>query len=242
MALIALTDVTRLYTMGAETVTALAGVTLAIESGELVAIMGPSGSGKSTIMNVLGCLDRPTAGRYRLAGEDVTDLPASALAKVRNRRIGFVFQQFNLLQRNTALTNVELPMLYAGIGRSERRRRAEQALARVGLADRMHHRPLELSGGQQQRVAVARALVNGPDVLLADEPTGALDSRTSLEIMALFQDLNRQGVTVIVVTHESDVATFVGRIVRFRDGRIVGDARQEPRDAVLALKEWRDAA
>ncbi len=242
MALIVLSDVTRVYRMGAEKVTALAGVSLAIEPKESVAIMGPSGSGKSTMMNVLGCLDRPTSGSYRLAGEDVTDLASSKLARVRNRRVGFVFQQFNLLQRSDALTNVELPMLYAGLGRRERRARAAKALERVGLSDRMGHRPLELSGGQQQRVAIARALVNDPDVLLADEPTGALDSRTSLDIMALFQELNAQGVTVIVVTHEADVAAFMRRVVRFRDGRIVSDIRQKPRDAAAAMAEHRDAA
>ncbi len=242
MALIDLSDVTRVYRMGGETVTALAGVSLAIEPKESVAIMGPSGSGKSTMMNVLGCLDRPTSGRYRLAGEDVTDLASSKLARVRNRRVGFVFQQFNLLQRSDALTNVELPMLYAGLGRRERRARAAKALERVGLSDRMGHRPLELSGGQQQRVAIARALVNDPDVLLADEPTGALDSKTSLDIMALFQELNAQGVTVIVVTHEPDVAAFMRRVVRFRDGRIVSDIRQTPRDAAAAMAEHRDAA
>jgi putative ABC transport system ATP-binding protein len=242
LALIELSDVTRIYRMGGETVTALAGVSLSIESKESVAIMGPSGSGKSTMMNVLGCLDRPSAGRYRLAEEDVTDLPSSRLARVRNQRIGFVFQQFNLLQRSNALANVELPMLYAGMGRKERRAKAARALERVGLGDRMEHRPLELSGGQQQRVAIARALVNDPDVLLADEPTGALDSKTSLDIMALFQDLNAQGVTVIVVTHEPDVAAFMRRVVRFRDGRIVNDVVQPPRDAALAMREWRDAA
>lgn len=242
MALIELDGVRRLYPMGGETVTALAGVSLGIEQGEAVAVMGPSGSGKSTIMNILGGLDRPSAGHYRLAGEDVGALDAAALARLRNRRVGFVFQQFNLLQRADALTNVELPLLYGGVSRRARRQKAEAALARVGLGDRMGHRPLELSGGQQQRVAIARALVNAPDLLLADEPTGALDSRTSLDIMALFQSLNREGVTVVVVTHEEDVAAFLGRVVRMRDGRIVEDRRQSPRDAAAALKDWRDAA
>lgn len=242
MALINVSGIGRTYRMGTETVTALADVSLTIEEGAFVAVMGPSGSGKSTFMNVIGCLDRPTTGTYRLAGEEVSSLSASALAGVRNRRIGFVFQQFNLLQRSDALANVELPMIYAGIAPAERHRRALAALDRVGLAERASHRPLEMSGGQQQRVAIARALVNTPKVLLADEPTGALDTRTSLEIMALFTDLNRQGVTVLIVTHEEEIARYVRRVVRFRDGRIVADAEQQPGDIEADLRNWRDAA
>ncbi len=241
-ALIAVENLERVYQMGDERVVALAGVTTEIRQGSFVAVMGPSGSGKSTFMNVLGCLDQPSAGSYRLKGVEVGRLPATELARTRNREIGFVFQQFNLLQRVDALGNVELPMLYAGLPKRERRARAEAALARVGLADRMRHLPLQLSGGQQQRVAIARALVNQPACLLADEPTGALDSRTSLDIMALFQALNREGVTVIVVTHEPDVAAFASRVIRFRDGKIVSDTEQVPRDAASALAEWSEAA
>jgi len=237
MPLIATTDLARHYTLGDQVVTALAGVSVAVEEGEFVAVMGPSGSGKSTFMNLVGCLDRPTAGRYVLDGQEVSAMSADALADVRNRKIGFVFQQFNLLDRQDALANVALPMVYAGVARRERKKRAEEALAKVGLAERVHHLPTQLSGGQQQRVAIARALVNSPKVLLADEPTGALDSRTSLEIMALFQDLNRQGMTVLVVTHEPDVASFAGRVVRFRDGKVLSDTRQAPLDAARALGE-----
>ena len=228
-------DLVRRYELGGETVVALAGVSLSVAKGEFVAVMGPSGSGKSTFMNVIGCLDRPTSGRYTLAGETVSDMNADALARVRNRRIGFVFQQFNLLPRATALSNVELPMVYAGLTGRARRAKATQALQRVGLGDRLAHRPTQLSGGQQQRVAIARALANAPAVLLADEPTGALDSRTSLDIMALFQQLNAEGATVIVVTHEQDVANFARRVVRFRDGRVIGDTAQLPLDAAAAL-------
>jgi putative ABC transport system ATP-binding protein len=188
-------------------------------------------------MNLVGCLDRPTAGLYRLAGEEASAMGPDQLAGVRNRRIGFVFQQFNLLERSDARANVELPMVYAAKSRTDRRSRAERALARVGLADRMGHTPLQLSGGQQQRVAIARALVNDPAILLADEPTGALDSRTSLDIMALFQELNREGMTVMVVTHEPDVATFAKRVIRFRDGRVISDQRQAGRDAAQALED-----
>jgi putative ABC transport system ATP-binding protein len=233
--LIAVTDLRRVYRMGDETVTALGGVSLTVEEGEFVAVMGPSGSGKSTFMNIIGCLDRPNGGSYRLAGEEVSSLSPDALARVRSERIGFVFQQFNLLERTDARGNVALPMIYASSDRKERRRKAEAALARVGLADRMGHTPLQLSGGQQQRVAIARALVNNPKILLADEPTGALDSRTSLDIMALFQQLNREGMTVLVVTHEQDVADFASRVVRFRDGKVLSDTRQEPRLAAGAL-------
>jgi putative ABC transport system ATP-binding protein len=240
MALIDTSDLARHYTLGDQVVTALAGVSVKVDEGEFVAVMGPSGSGKSTFMNLVGCLDRPTAGRYVLDGEEVSGLSADALADVRNRKIGFVFQQFNLLDRQDALANVALPMVYAGVPRRERRARAEAALAKVGLGTRVHHLPTQLSGGQQQRVAIARALVNNPKVLLADEPTGALDSRTSLEIMALFQDLNRQGMTVLIVTHETDVATFAGRVVRFRDGKVLSDTRQAPMDAEKALGELVD--
>ena len=236
--LIEVRDLKRLYRMGDETVTALAGVSLDIEEGEFVAVMGPSGSGKSTFMNLIGCLDRPNGGTYRLAGEEVSERSADELARVRSRRIGFVFQQFNLLERADAVGNVALPMIYASADRKERRRKAEAALHRVGLGDRMGHTPLQLSGGQQQRVAIARALVNDPKILLADEPTGALDSRTSLDIMALFQQLNREGMTVLVVTHEQDVADFAKRVVRFRDGAVLSDQRQEPRDAREALEAF----
>jgi len=242
MALIEMERVSRMFSLGGEVVTALDQVSLAIEKGECVAVMGPSGSGKSTFMNIVGGLDRPSAGRYRLAGEEVSGLGPAALADLRNRRIGFVFQQFHLLQRVDAVGNVELPMLYSRVARRERRARAQAALQRVGLGDRMGHRPLQLSGGQQQRVAIARALVNTPDVLLADEPTGALDSRTSLDIMALFQALNREGATVVLVTHEIDVARFASRLIRFRDGKVVSDARQAPQDAAAALAGWSEAA
>jgi putative ABC transport system ATP-binding protein len=231
MALIEARDLSRVYNLDAGRVVALDGVTLDVEEGEFVSVMGPSGSGKSTFMNLVGCLDRPSSGRYRLGGTAVESLNADGLAALRNRAIGFVFQQFNLLPRTDALGNVELPMIYAGTERKARRERALAALARVGLADRSHHRPQQLSGGQQQRVAIARALVNAPSLLLADEPTGALDSRTATEILGLFQDLNREGVTVVLVTHDSEVARHARRVVRFRDGRVVEDARQEPLDA-----------
>jgi putative ABC transport system ATP-binding protein len=235
--LIEVQNLRRTYSMGDETVTALAGVSLSIAEGEFVAVMGPSGSGKSTFMNLVGCLDRPDSGVYLLAGEEVSALSADALAGVRSRRIGFVFQQFNLLERSDAVANVALPMIYASSDKKERRRKAEAALARVGLGDRLTHTPMQLSGGQQQRVAIARALVNSPKILLADEPTGALDSRTSLDIMALFQELNREGMTVLVVTHEQDVADFAKRVVRFRDGKVISDKTQTPRDAASALVE-----
>ena len=236
MALIETENLTRHYSLGGEMVVALAGVSLAVAAGEFVAVMGPSGSGKSTFMNLIGCLDRPTSGTYSLAGETVSGMGPDALARVRNLRIGFVFQQFNLLQRASALSNVELPMVYAGLSARARRLKAGKALLRVGLGERMRHRPTELSGGQQQRVAIARALANDPAVLLADEPTGALDSRTSLDIMALFQQLNREGTTVIVVTHEPDVAEFASRVVRFRDGRVIDDVQRLARDAALAAR------
>jgi putative ABC transport system ATP-binding protein len=228
---------TRLYPAGDGVVAALQDVSLSIVRGAFVAAMGPSGSGKSTFLNLIGCLDRPTRGTYRLMGEDTGALSADRLAELRSRRLGFVFQSFNLLPRVDALANVELPMIYRGLGRRARRERAAEALHRVGLGDRMHHRPAQLSGGQQQRVAIARALVNGPDLLLADEPTGALDSITGLEVMALFQELNRAGVAVLMVTHDAEVAAFAGRVLRFRDGRLVGDAAQAPCDAGRALHE-----
>jgi putative ABC transport system ATP-binding protein len=235
MPLIETEKLTRLYRLGGEIVHALQDVSLSVDAGDFVAVMGPSGSGKSTFMNVIGCLDRPTSGTYRLDGETISSLNGDALAAVRNRKIGFVFQQFHLLDRLDALANVELPMLYAGEDRTLRRQKAEAALRRVSLGDRIHHRPTQLSGGQQQRVAVARALVNNPKMLLADEPTGALDSRTSVEIMALFQQLNRDGTTVIVVTHEPDVARYASRLIRFRDGHVLSDARQKPSDAAAEL-------
>jgi putative ABC transport system ATP-binding protein len=235
MPLIETEGLTRVYHLGGEPVHALREVTLSVAAGEFTAIMGPSGSGKSTFMNVLGCLDRPTSGTYSLEGEAVSELSADALAAVRNRKIGFVFQQFNLLERLDALRNVELAMIYAAENRRRRRDKAAAALSRVGLGERLHHRPPQLSGGQQQRVAIARSLVNTPALLLADEPTGALDSRTSLELMALFQELNREGTTVVVVTHDPDVAGFASRLVRFRDGRVLSDRQQRPVDAATQL-------
>jgi putative ABC transport system ATP-binding protein len=237
MHLIELKNLTRHYHLGGETVKALDGISLAIEAGEFVAVMGPSGSGKSTFMNLVGCLDRPTAGHYRLDGQETSRLDNDALAAVRSHKIGFVFQQFNLLDRIDAQGNVELPLIYAGVERGKRGERAVAALTRVGLNDRVHHRPTELSGGQQQRVAIARALVNRPKVLLADEPTGALDSRTSLELMALLQSLNREGMTIVIVTHEADIATYAARLIRFLDGRVMSDTRQRPVDAAQALHE-----
>ena len=215
--------VTKLYQMGAETVHALRGVTLQIRRNEYLAIMGPSGSGKSTLMNMLGCLDTPTAGRYEFAGKNVATMFDDELAEIRNREIGFVFQTFNLLPRSNALQNVELPLIYAGVGKAERIERAREALVNVGLGDRIHHRPNELSGGQRQRVAIARALVTRPSIVLADEPTGNLDSKTGVEIMVLFEQLYTEGNTLIVVTHEEHVARQARRIVRLRDGLIEND-------------------
>jgi putative ABC transport system ATP-binding protein len=230
--LIRLEDVTRTYVMGEVEVHALRGVSLQIAEGEFTAVMGASGSGKSTLMNVLGCLDRPTSGKYLLNGDDVSRLPPDRLAEIRNRTLGFVFQSFNLLSRTSALENVELPLVYAGATTAERHARALEALERVGLSDRAHHHPNQLSGGQQQRVAIARALVNRPRVILADEPTGNLDSRTGVEVMALFQELGRAGITVVLVTHEPDIAQYAGRVLVMRDGRIRSDERRAPLRAV----------
>jgi putative ABC transport system ATP-binding protein len=224
MALIETFDLTRRYALGPATVEALRGVTLAIAAGEFLAVTGPSGSGKSTLMNILGCLDRPTSGRYRLGGAEVGALDGDHRAEIRNRRIGFVFQSFNLLARTTALENVELPLFYGPLPLAAQHARAREALARVGLTDRTDHVPSQLSGGEQQRVAIARALVNEPELLLADEPTGNLDSHTSGEIIAMLRALNRaQALTVVLVTHDPEVAATADRTIAFRDGRIVGD-------------------
>jgi putative ABC transport system ATP-binding protein len=218
-------------------VRALRGVSINIDQGEFVAVMGPSGSGKSTFMNIVGCLDRPTAGHYALAGEAVEAMDGDQLAAIRNRRIGFVFQQFNLLPRTSALDNVQLPLLYAGLPKEERIARARRRLEQVGLAGRLDHTPNQLSGGQQQRVAIARALVNDPQLILADEPTGALDSRTSIEVMALMQSLNREGITIVLVTHEHDIAAFAARVIHFLDGEVRSDERIVAKNAAAALAE-----
>jgi putative ABC transport system ATP-binding protein len=230
--------VEKVYSMGDVKVHALRGISLRIEPGEFIAVMGASGSGKSTFMNLVGCLDRPTGGRYLLRGQDVSRFSRDQLARVRGREIGFVFQGFNLLPRTSAVENVELPMLYQGISGRERHARAADALGRVGLGDRLDHTPAQLSGGQQQRVAIARALVNQPTLMLADEPTGNLDSRTSLEVMGLFQDLNDRGLTILLVTHEPDIAEHAKRVVIFKDGHVLDDRRVAKRRlARLELQE-----
>ena len=221
--IIRLEDICRIYRVGSQEVRALDGVSLSVYKNEYVAIMGPSGSGKSTLMNILGCLDSPDSGRYILNGTDVSEMDDGEMADVRNREIGFVFQSFNLLPRYNALENVALPMVYAGVPAGERRVKAAQALRSVGLEDRMDHRPNELSGGQRQRVALARALINNPSIILADEPTGNLDTHTSVEIMRLFDEIYRNGNTVIVVTHEEDIAAYAHRVIRLRDGRVESD-------------------
>jgi putative ABC transport system ATP-binding protein len=231
MSLISLTDIEKVYTMGSSRVRALDGVSLDIEQGDYVAVMGPSGSGKSTLMNVIGCLDTPSAGSYRLKEREIARLDDDELAEIRNSEIGFIFQTFNLLPRADAVRNVELPLIYSGMTRREREERAREALDAVGLADRAHHRPNELSGGQRQRVAIARALVNRPSLLLADEPTGNLDSRTGEEILGLVDTIHARGNTILLVTHEESLASRAARVVRLRDGKIVSDTRNEPATA-----------
>ncbi|HSL23310.1 MAG TPA: ABC transporter ATP-binding protein [Vicinamibacterales bacterium] len=250
MALLSVRDLTKTYIVGEVEVRALRGVTLGVEAGEFVAVTGPSGSGKSTFMHILGCLDRPTSGQYILDGRDVSRLSKDELAAVRNRRIGFVFQGFNLLARTTALDNAELPLLYnpkAKLRTADRRRRAMAALEAVGLTERAHHLPNQLSGGQQQRVAIARALINDPSIILADEPTGNLDSRTSIEVMEIFQRLNRErGLTVLLITHEHDIAEYADRLIAFRDGRVTSDqpitVRRSAHDELAALPPLEEQA
>jgi len=235
--LIELKNITKLYIMGTEELYALKGVSLGIKKNEYVAIMGPSGSGKSTLMNIIGCLDTPTSGEYFLNGKNVSDMDDDELAEIRNKEIGFVFQTFNLLPRSNALHNVELPLIYKGISKSERLEKAEAALYNVGLEDRMNHKPNELSGGQRQRVAIARALVNDPSLILADEPTGNLDTKTGEEIMELLEHLNQKGNTIIIVTHEEDIARHAHRVVKIRDGMIESDALSEKGIAAMERKE-----
>ena len=239
--LIEMRDLEKTYSVGEEKVRALRGVTFSIDRGEYVAIMGPSGSGKSTLMNLIGCLDTPTGGEYLLNGTQVQSMTDDDLARIRNREIGFVFQTFNLLARTSALAQVELPLVYSGLPKKERRERAEKALERVGLSDRAHHNPNELSGGQRQRVAIARALVTGPSLLLADEPTGNLDSATGEDIMRLFRELNDQGNAIILVTHEEDIAAHARRIIRIRDGRISDDRPNDSSRAALVARAKREA-
>ena len=242
MAIVELSNIKRIYKTGSVAVEALRGIDLTIERGEFVSIMGSSGSGKSTLMNILGCLDKPTEGTYLLDGRDVSTYPKSDLARLRNQTLGFVFQSFHLLPRTSALENVELPLLYKEdeLSWKEIHRRSKEALENVGLGDRLGHTPNELSGGQKQRVAIARALVTEPNILLADEPTGNLDSRTSLEIIKTMQRLNREGLTILMVTHEPDIAKFTRRIVTLRDGVILNDRPNEPSDAASALENWQD--
>jgi putative ABC transport system ATP-binding protein len=226
--LLKLDEVTKVYHMGDVDVHALRGVSLEVPQGEFIAIMGSSGSGKSTLMNIIGCLDRPSGGHYLLDGEEVSTFDRYALARKRNETLGFVFQSFNLLSRTSAVENVELPLLYAGLKTSERHKRARAALERVGLGNRIDHHPNQMSGGQQQRVAIARAIVSNPRVILADEPTGNLDSETSIEVMGIFQELRESGITIVLVTHEPDVATYAARVVTMKDGHVMSDHRQEP--------------
>jgi len=234
-AIITLNSISRLYTVGSETIHALRSITTTIYRNEYVALMGSSGSGKSTLMNIIGCLDTPSGGTYTLKGIDVSHMTDNELAEVRNKEIGFVFQTFNLLPRSTALENVALPLIYAGVSKSERQERAMKSLSDVGLGDRVKHRPNELSGGQRQRVAVARALVNKPSIILADEPTGNLDTKTSEEIMVLFEEIHRKGNTIIVVTHEEDIANYAKRVIRLRDGEVESDYKQDIQPKQLAI-------